>query len=99
MNRIVRLSEESYQSLTQTAARLQLRLKRKVSLSEAAEYLACKFNNNARGFWSKTRLDSKAGRGRERAFLGTTLLHKHPLREVSLHEVHASINKRFPHGV
>ncbi len=97
MDRMVRLSEDSYAAVLRLSAQLELRLGRKVSLSEAIEYLASRNGKRARAFWSKLRDKRVVGRGRKRTPLGTTVSSlKTPLVHVHLRKVHADMNRRFP---
>lgn len=73
LDHMVRVSDRCYKELLKTAGRLQQRLKRSVSLSEAAEYLSSKTEKSARHFWSKVKVKKRAGRGRKKKFLGTTI--------------------------
>lgn len=89
---MVRVSPSAYRALSLSAASLQLRLGRRVSLSDAIDYLASCQRGSARRFWKflKERRSSGRGRARGGAAEGTPLVH------IPMKSVHAAMNRRFP---
>lgn len=67
---IVRLHAKAYSRLSRIAGELQQRLARRVSLSDALDYLLSRHDGKARGFWSDIRgkrESGKLGRGPRRS--------------------------------
>ena len=62
MNRMVRLNQKTYSKLHSVAGELQAFLGRRVSLSDAIEYLLHKRERRARRFWRALRGKKAAGR-------------------------------------
>ena len=78
MHRMVRVSNAAYLKLAETAGKLQFRLRHRVSLSEALDYLVHKKEKRARHFWSKLkekRAKNVGGRGRHRRPENASLVH------------------------
>jgi len=77
----------TYEKLAGTAGKLQIRLGRRVSLSDALAYLVSKQDKSARVFWSslkEKRASGRAGRGPRLAVVDGVLASVDgPRREVS----------------
>ena len=85
---MVRVSLETYAKLAETAGKLQFRLRHRVSLSDALDYLVHKKNRQARRFWSKLkekRAKKRLGRGAQRV----------PATPESPPSVHTNTNHRI----
>lgn len=66
MHRMVRVEQKCYRKLHGIAGGLQRQLGRRVSLSDALDYLLAKGDKSLRRFWGKMRLKEEnglAGRG------------------------------------
>ena len=66
---MVRVTNSTYAKLAETAGKLQFRLRHRVSLSDALDYLLHKKDKQARRFWSKLkerRAKKRIGRGARR---------------------------------
>ncbi len=70
--RTIRVTIKTYEKLAGTAGKLQIRLGRRVSLSDALAYLVSKRDKSARVFWSNLKeksVSGRAGRGPRLAVL------------------------------